>query len=535
MKSGTDGLAGAPHDLDRQAHPVGVRAAPAVGAPVGVGDQELVDEVALGAHDLDAVVAGLAGQHRAVHEGLDLALDAALAQRPGGERRDRALDPRRRHDQRVVAVATGVQDLQGDVAALGVHGLGDRAVLAGRRTRGQRAGAGLGPALDVRREAAGHDQADAAAGALGEVVGEVPEPLGIVLEPGVHRAHEHAVAQGGEAQVEGSEQVRVGRGGIRVRHGPSVDRPPRGRSSGSARPDRDRSSPRIAPRRSVGWATMIDFDEVLATNSTRFREVLAGVPDAARVPSCPDWSAADLLWHLTEVQSFWATIVADRACRPTSRSRRSPRPRRPAGRDAALTLFDAVSGRLRAGPRRRPRRRAGLELDGEPHDRLDPASAGAGGAGPPRRCRAHGRAAQRDRLRGRRGRGRRAAQAVRRRAARRGARSIRRGCWSRSAACRPVAPGGSAWGASGESTRRAAATTSPTSSPSRRVRRPGRCGPRGGRSGPAALDVGSRRRRRGRGDGRPDRAGGPARGARRQHPVNRAEARPRRAGAPWRP
>ncbi len=54
---------------------------------------------------------------------------------------------------------------------------------------------------------------------------------------------------------------------------------------------------------------MIDFDEVLAANSRRFREVLAGVPDATRVPSCPDWSAADLLWHLTEVQSFWHTIV----------------------------------------------------------------------------------------------------------------------------------------------------------------------------------------------------------------------------------
>ena len=54
---------------------------------------------------------------------------------------------------------------------------------------------------------------------------------------------------------------------------------------------------------------MIDFNEVLAANSNRFREVLAGVPAATRVPSCPDWAADDLLWHLTEVQSFWGTIV----------------------------------------------------------------------------------------------------------------------------------------------------------------------------------------------------------------------------------
>jgi hypothetical protein len=212
------GLARAAHDLDRQAHPVRVRPAPAVGALVGVGDQELVDEVALGAHDLDTVVAGLARQGGAVDEGLDLALDAALAQGARGEGGDRALDPRRGDHQRVVAVATGVQDLQRDVAALGVHRVGDRHVLAGGAARGQGAGAGLGPALDVRREPAGHDQPDPSAGAFGEVVREVGEALGVVLQPGVHRAHQHAVAQGGEPQVERGEQVRVGRG-IRGRHG----------------------------------------------------------------------------------------------------------------------------------------------------------------------------------------------------------------------------------------------------------------------------------------------------------------------------
>ena len=71
-----DGLTRAADDLDGQAHAVGVAAAPVVGALVGVGDEELIDEVALGTHDLDAVVAGLAGQLGAAHEGADLALDA---------------------------------------------------------------------------------------------------------------------------------------------------------------------------------------------------------------------------------------------------------------------------------------------------------------------------------------------------------------------------------------------------------------------------------------------------------------------------
>ena len=42
------------------------------------------------------------------------------------------------------------------------------------------------------------------------------------------------------------------------------------------------------------------------TESARFREVLAACDPEARVPACPDWSAADLLWHLATVQRWWA-------------------------------------------------------------------------------------------------------------------------------------------------------------------------------------------------------------------------------------
>lgn len=54
---------------------------------------------------------------------------------------------------------------------------------------------------------------------------------------------------------------------------------------------------------------------------------MSDVDPAARVPTCPDWDAADLLWHLTGVQHFWGRIVGDRltdiddleeAARPTS-------------------------------------------------------------------------------------------------------------------------------------------------------------------------------------------------------------------------
>lgn len=51
---------------------------------------------------------------------------------------------------------------------------------------------------------------------------------------------------------------------------------------------------------------------LLRSESDRFAEALAGADRAARVPACPDWDAADLLWHLTEVQGFWGTIAGER-------------------------------------------------------------------------------------------------------------------------------------------------------------------------------------------------------------------------------
>jgi uncharacterized protein (TIGR03083 family) len=39
---------------------------------------------------------------------------------------------------------------------------------------------------------------------------------------------------------------------------------------------------------------------------------------AARVPGCPGWSLADLVWHLAEVQRFWAWVVRTRAESPAA-------------------------------------------------------------------------------------------------------------------------------------------------------------------------------------------------------------------------
>ncbi|MGD9960272.1 maleylpyruvate isomerase family mycothiol-dependent enzyme [Nocardioides sp.] len=84
------------------------------------------------------------------------------------------------------------------------------------------------------------------------------------------------------------------------------------------------------------------YRDHLAAESRRFRDVLADCDPAARVPGCPDWDAADLLWHLTGVQHFWASIINQRPTGPESLEE----PVRPEGYGALLEAFDTASSGL---------------------------------------------------------------------------------------------------------------------------------------------------------------------------------------------
>lgn len=53
----------------------------------------------------------------------------------------------------------------------------------------------------------------------------------------------------------------------------------------------------------------MDRRAVIEAESRRLAEVLAVTPPTTRCPTCPEWNAADLLWHLTEVHLFWAGIL----------------------------------------------------------------------------------------------------------------------------------------------------------------------------------------------------------------------------------
>lgn len=56
----------------------------------------------------------------------------------------------------------------------------------------------------------------------------------------------------------------------------------------------------------LGYLPVIDRE------SRRFLACLEAIEPDLPVPSCPEWTGADLLWHLTEVQHFWGSVVAGR-------------------------------------------------------------------------------------------------------------------------------------------------------------------------------------------------------------------------------
>lgn len=95
------------------------------------------------------------------------------------------------------------------------------------------------------------------------------------------------------------------------------------------------------------YAVSLDALAHLAAESDRFAQVLRATPAHADVPTCPEWDAADLLWHLGGVQAFWATVV-ERGLTNGEDVEALPDPQRPADTEGLLRFFDDASARLRA-------------------------------------------------------------------------------------------------------------------------------------------------------------------------------------------
>jgi uncharacterized protein (TIGR03083 family) len=87
----------------------------------------------------------------------------------------------------------------------------------------------------------------------------------------------------------------------------------------------------------------IDYLSHMRAEFRRFAEVLAAAEPTRRVPTCPEWDAADLLWHLSGVTVFWATIVRDRLDHPGPAE---IKPDRPSDYDDLQRLFADSSAAL---------------------------------------------------------------------------------------------------------------------------------------------------------------------------------------------
>jgi uncharacterized protein (TIGR03083 family) len=90
----------------------------------------------------------------------------------------------------------------------------------------------------------------------------------------------------------------------------------------------------------------LDYIEAIRRESARFYDCLARSSPTSPVPSCPDWTACDLLWHLTEVQLFWGIIVRDRLDDPDAAE--AKKPPRPAEYEALQSVAQEATAQLLA-------------------------------------------------------------------------------------------------------------------------------------------------------------------------------------------
>lgn len=86
------------------------------------------------------------------------------------------------------------------------------------------------------------------------------------------------------------------------------------------------------------------YRDLVARESARCADALAGADLGAPVPTAPGWSVADLAWHLAEVQDSWARIAGG----PLVEEDASVPLERPAD-DAVVELLRSRTARLVAG------------------------------------------------------------------------------------------------------------------------------------------------------------------------------------------
>jgi len=91
----------------------------------------------------------------------------------------------------------------------------------------------------------------------------------------------------------------------------------------------------------------MDHLRIIQDETARFVDALRDVDPAAPVPTCPPWTASELLWHLTEVHAFWARILASGALTDEDAEQVvEGKPARPDDHAAVITLLETETAAM---------------------------------------------------------------------------------------------------------------------------------------------------------------------------------------------
>ncbi|MCW5952037.1 MAG: maleylpyruvate isomerase family mycothiol-dependent enzyme [Propionibacteriaceae bacterium] len=91
----------------------------------------------------------------------------------------------------------------------------------------------------------------------------------------------------------------------------------------------------------------MDHLQLIEAETDRFIAVLREVDPQAPVPTCPEWTASELLWHLTDVHAFWARILASGALTDDeSEQVEEEKPTRPDDSEAVVASLETETAAL---------------------------------------------------------------------------------------------------------------------------------------------------------------------------------------------
>lgn len=91
----------------------------------------------------------------------------------------------------------------------------------------------------------------------------------------------------------------------------------------------------------------MDRIAIIRSEARRLADVLAVTDPDARCPTCPDWTATDLLWHLTMVHFFWAGVLERNARTEADIAAvEQAKPDRPGAMPDLLVLREQATGAL---------------------------------------------------------------------------------------------------------------------------------------------------------------------------------------------